>query len=373
LADAQQGLQPKGEMAGLLDLLTRQLAGTAATRIRRANFLDLVSETLDACSNRIKEGMPAVAQLEDAIAQQRTRLAGELADGMRTELLASRRQWESRLVGKAASRWGFSPFAIVLRIYQGLGALLAGTFLARARTPAQMALWGAVQAGRTLERRRSKRRADRSADRALAGCWNPGQLHEAALVLDGYAAEAGLDRDAADRQTVTGEAAAAGRDFVAGVSAELEALIARVAARHTRWFTRWAYELLLVAMLGFLFFRPAKNFFYDSWLADSPVKLYGLDFYLLSAFWLVIWCCLLIWAFTGRLRRGLRKEIHALAEGWNNPKPAEGIFARLESECVRVRRFRDELERLKQHVAALRRRLALPDQDLGRRRYLDDA
>src|SRR3990172_3233593 len=37
LADAQNGLAPRGEFAGLVDLLTRQLAGTAAVRIRRAN------------------------------------------------------------------------------------------------------------------------------------------------------------------------------------------------------------------------------------------------------------------------------------------------------------------------------------------------
>ncbi|NUQ65384.1 MAG: GTPase domain-containing protein, partial [Pirellulales bacterium] len=105
LADAQQGLQPRGEFAGLVDLLTRRLVGAAATRIRRANFLDLVSETLEACDGRIQEGLPAVRQLESSISQQRGVLASQMAAQMRSELLASRRQWEARLTGQIISRW----------------------------------------------------------------------------------------------------------------------------------------------------------------------------------------------------------------------------------------------------------------------------
>ena len=83
----------------------------------------------------------------------------------------------------------------------------------------------------------------------------------------------------------------------------------------------------------------------------------------------MFWCLVLLWAITSRLRRGLRREINALADTWNNPKPAAGIFAQLETDCRRVERFQQELNRLKQHVAALRRRLALPeDQLVGRQR-----
>ena len=77
---------------------------------------------------------------------------------------------------------------------------------------------------------------------------------------------------------------------------------------------------------------------------------------------------LLLWCFTSRLRRGLRREIDQLAEGWNNPKPAAGVFARLGSQCRQIDRFGNELERLQQHVATLRRRLSLPDEQLGQRR-----
>jgi len=370
LADSREGRAPRGEFAALLDLLTRQLAGTAPVRIRQANFLDLANETLSTCRARLEEAMPAVRHLEGALTQQRLNLAKHLADQMRSELLASRRQWETRLVGKVASRWGFSPFALVLRVFQGVGGLLTSAFLLRARTPAQVALWGVFEGARSWRLLRGKRRADRAADRAVAGCWDQAGLREAALIADGYAAEAGLDRRSATLETVSAEAAEAGATFVAGVSGELESLLARVAERHTGWFTRWLYELLLGAMLVVLLARPAYNFFYAScpWFVSQPAELDGLDFYLLSLFWLLLWCVLLLWCFTRRLRRGLRHEIHQLAEGWKNPKPAAGIFAGLESQCRRIDRFGDELARLQQHVEALQRRLALPDEKLGQRR-----
>jgi hypothetical protein len=144
LSDAQQGFEPRGEFAALVDLLTRQFAGSAASRIRRANVLDLVERTLAACGQRIDEAIPAVRQLEEAIVRERGRLSAQLAAQIRTEFVASRRQWESRLLGEIVSRWGFSPFACILRLYHGIGALVFRGLVLRARTPAQMALWGAV-------------------------------------------------------------------------------------------------------------------------------------------------------------------------------------------------------------------------------------
>ena len=133
LADAQAGLQPRGDFADLLDLLTRQMAGAAGNRIRRANFLDLVADTLDSCRARHRRG---AAERQDVAAGHRraTRAAGAGSSpaNMQAELLANRRQWENRLLGQAASRWGFSPFALVLRVYQGLGGIcLRGVALSR--------------------------------------------------------------------------------------------------------------------------------------------------------------------------------------------------------------------------------------------------
>ena len=157
LADAQQGRAPQGEFAALVDLLTRQFAGTAAARIRRDNFLDLAAQALESCRRRLDEGMPAIESLRAAIDQQRGELSSALAGQIRGELLAARRPWENRLLGQVTSRWGFSPFSLVLRLYQGIGGLVSGALLYRARTPAQLALWGVVEGARTWQKHRRSR------------------------------------------------------------------------------------------------------------------------------------------------------------------------------------------------------------------------
>jgi hypothetical protein len=188
------------------------------------------------------------------------------------------------------------------------------------------------------------------------------------LVIEGYASEAGLQRQSSGPETALVEAAGAAEAFVAAAAVELEALVDRVAQRHTGWLVRWFYELALAAMLAVVLVRPAKNYFYDSWLKTPPEPLLGVDFYLLSAFWLVAWCGVLLWSLTGRLRRGLRREIDRLAEGWNDAKSASGMFRQREEECRQVGEFRRGLERLRQQAAALRERLALPEPQLGHRR-----
>ena len=105
-------------------------------------------------------------------------------------------------------------------------------------------------------------------------------------------------------------------------------------------------------MLGVVFYRLAKNFFWDSWLAPQPVhNVFGLEFYGAAAFWLILWCLVLFWAFSMKLRRGLRREIGQVALGWAGARPALGVFAHLESHCRRARQFRQDLELLRQHVA----------------------
>ncbi|MEN6449308.1 MAG: GTPase domain-containing protein [Thermoguttaceae bacterium] len=369
LEDARAGLQPRGEMAELVDLLTRQMVGAAANRIRRVNFLELVAETLDSCRATLGAAMTSVRETQTAIDQQRAVLARQLAADMQAGLLANRRQWENRLLGQAASRWGLSPFSLVLRIYQGLGGIVASAMLYRARTPAQLALWGALEGTHTWRRWRRNRQAERQLDHTAAG-WDTAELRKAAVIIDGYAAEAGLlDRPACLSEAGAGagkdacpaflaaesEAAAAG--FVARVSGELDSLLGRLARRHTGWLTRWRYEICLLVMLGLLLYRLGKNFFYDSWLADRPTAVYGIDFYLTAGAWFVLWCLVLLWAFCSRLRRGLRGAIAQLAAGWQDGSAAAGLFAGIEISCQRAERFRQELELRSQEVAALQRQL----------------
>jgi hypothetical protein len=227
----------------------------------------------------------------------------------------------------------------------------------RARTPAQVALWGAVAGAQTWQKRRTIRKAESGPARAVANCWDRTELQTSALVLDGYAAEAGLSRESLRTETVQVEAAEAAETFVAGASTELESVLDQLSRRHTGWFTRCRYELLLVAMMGMLLYRQGKNFFWDSWLAAEPVPVFGLDYYLSATFWLTLWCLILLWVFTGRLRGGLRRQIDQLTEVWTDPRSAAGLFAQLESEVAATEHHGHELQRLKQKVARLRDQL----------------
>jgi hypothetical protein len=365
LADAKANRQPRGEFAQLVDLLMHELAGAAGNRIRRANFLDLTADTIAACKKRLDEAMPRLEQALDAISRQRGVLASLMAEQIRAELLASRRAWENRLLAQTALRWGLSPFALVLRIYQGLGNWALGGLLLRSRTPAQIALWGTLEGVQVWRKRRQEQKADQGIVRAAANCWDQAELQKAGLIIQGYAAEAGMDRVAASQPIAPGESEAAGANFVARASADLQSLVSALAARHAGWFTRACYELLFCAMLVFLLFRLGQNFFYDSWLNPERKPAFGLDIYLTAGFWLLLWCFFLIFALTRRLRRGLRREIDRLARDWQSPASASGLFTRLENECRAAVRFRRDLDPLDAEVNRLRRQLALPEEKIG--------
>jgi hypothetical protein len=143
-------------------------------------------------------------------------------------------------------------------------------------------------------------------------------------------------------------------NFAARLSGDLDALIARQAERHTRWYTRFTYEILLLAMVGFLLFRLGKNFFYDSWWVGNSTPTWGLESYFASAFWLALWCFVLLWLFTRRLRAGLKQSINRLAESWTGAAAATGLFSHLEDDCRRASEFRRELELLHGDVEKLR-------------------
>ncbi|MEN6407915.1 MAG: GTPase [Thermoguttaceae bacterium] len=352
LADSLAGRSPQPEFAGLMDLLIRQMAGAAGHRIRRANFLELTAETLQACRRKIEPAMPAVRELQNAVDEQRGRIAAQLADRMQAELVANRRSWENRLLARAAARWGLSPFSLVLRVYQGLGGLVSGALLYRARTPAQVAIWGAMEGARTW---RSHQKQRTTVGLSVEG-FDSAELRKATVIVEGHLADAGFDRAAGQWNTVAPEAEASARGFVGRVAGELDALVGRLAERHTGWFTRLRYELLLLAMLGLVLYRLGKNFFYDSWLAEPVRPVFGLEFYTSAGFWLILWCLVLLWMFCRRLRRGLREEIARLATGWQDA--ASGVFLQVEDENRAAQRMVVELDAIRDEVESLQRQIA---------------
>lgn len=373
LRQQQSGMRPRGEFGRLVDLLSGELAGAARHRIRQANYLDLVEETLGEARRQLDEALAPVGRLEAAIAQQRAALAARLAADMRRQLLDSRRSWENRLLAEVTARWGFSPFAALLRAWQALGTLVSGAWLLRARSPAQLALWGAYEGGRRLRRHQQEKRSSRLTARAAGGGWQPDELLTAALLIEGYAIEAGLPRDETRTEHLAGQAARASEDFVAMAAGQVQPLVARLAARHSGWLTRWRYELLLGAMLAALGYRFGRNFFYDSWLAvelglaGQPQPLLGLDFFLAAAIVTSAWCGLLLWAFTARLRRGLRGAIEEVARSWTSPELVAGLLGGLAQQCRAIRDWRQQLDGIANRAADLQARLRQPDARLGHR------
>jgi hypothetical protein len=218
-------------------------------------------------------------------------------------------------------------------------------------------LWGAVEASRTWQRQRRNRALQQRPNQVATAGFDPTQLRRAAVVLEGYAAEAGLPKASASPATLEAEADAAGVNFAARLAQDLDSVIARQAARHTGWFVHGLYETLLLAMVGLLLVRLGKNFFYDSWWAGDRASTLGLDSYFISAFWLVLWCIVLLWLFTRRLQSGLKLAIDRLASSGTGATAAAGLFAHLEDDCRRATDFRRELELLAGEVEGLRGKL----------------
>jgi hypothetical protein len=372
-AETDSAEAPHGEFGRLVDFLRRELAGTAAARIRRANFLDLVDETLTRGRERLAAGLVPIEPLEAAIAEQRTKLGAQLVDRVAGELRTNRRLWEDRLVDAVAARWGFSPFACLLRAYQAIGSLMSGYGLSRVRTPAQLALWGMFEGTRRFKQFRDRKTAEGALGRVAPAAWPEAELRTASIIVDGYAAEAGVDRGAVKFPAVCEQAEIAAREFVDRAAGDLQASVDRLSRERAGKLTRAWYETLFILVAAALVYRFLKNFLYDSWLVEELGRgtarpLYGLEFYLGAGAVLLAWSGLLLWSFTSRLKRGLGREIDVFREGRLGPGAVAGLFAPTEAECREIRRLVDDWNRLEQRAAELRRRLASSAPTLGRRK-----
>ncbi|MFM7833879.1 MAG: GTPase, partial [Planctomycetaceae bacterium] len=148
LSEQQQGLRPTGEFGRLQELLSRQLGSSRRLAVRRANLVDLLQEVLETGQAEYQQRLPQVERLQEFLAEQREQLQRQMSGQLQQELLRSRGLWERRLLSAVTDRWGFSPLSLLLRVYNGLGGILASLTFLRARSSAQMALIGAVQGAR---------------------------------------------------------------------------------------------------------------------------------------------------------------------------------------------------------------------------------
>ncbi len=365
-AQAKNGTLPT-EFAELQRLLTVELNDEAAVCIRQANFFGLAEEAVAACREEIVKHWTPIRKLRERITEERRRFGVRFSEKMREELIRDRRLWESRLVDRVASQWGYSPFSMVLRVYQGLGAILSGVLLSRVRSLPQLALWGAFEGFRSLRNRADAKKMQHGLGADLVSSWEETRLRESALILTGFASDAKISTEKTEPERVLAEARKAGEHFLAEIAKELETSCDRLAAKNNRWWTRWTYEALFGAMVLFLLLRPAKNFFFDT-LFYKDAKLYGMDFYLVTVFWLVAWGAFLLGMFTIMLRTGLDREINESSARWTRLPSLEELFIGLESETVAVMNFRDELESIRERLERMVRQSEKLDQRLGRKK-----
>jgi len=372
LAEQQAGQRPGGDLARLQDLLTTRLAAVQRVQIRRANLLDLASATLARAREQLSQYDPAIEKLEQALEAERLKLTQEMSRRLKSQLSECSHLWEQRILNEVTKLWGTSPFSTLLRLYSGLGSLIASASLYRARSGAQLALIGAMQGTRWLSARQKERSAeDRFEDIATLGV-SESLVHEARLLISGHLLDARLDPSLASSSSTdapNAETARVEASFLENARQKIDDAIQRLAKRNSGVLARAWYELLFLTFIAYVIYRAGKNFFWDTFL-DPTVKVLPLDFYVSAGLFLVLWSVVLLMSFCRRLKRGLHGEISKLAEEMTQQKLPGGLFPKLRSSLAEIRFRRRELESLDETCEHLRDDVATSP-DLGSPRELN--
>jgi len=359
IQEQQAGLHPTGELGQLLDLLTNKFGVSERVRVRRANVLELLHASFIHCRELLDSKLPALHQINTALAQQQSEMNCKMATQLQQELLGNRRLWERRLLSGVIDRWGFSPFSCVLRAYHGLGSLVASSMLFRTRSAAQLAILGTVQGARWLEGRREEQAAESSLRKLGQAGLDDTVLRESEIILRGHLSTAELRLDLLGRQSLSDlrhQAVEVETDFLGDASRRIDAVIQEQSHRNARWRHRLLPETILILYLGFVLYRVGKNFFYDSFLSDAP--LLSTDFYLAASLFLALICAGLIARFTVLIRSGLATRIRTLTEQLVDSRSGQGLFPPLQEAVLHSQRQATELHSLSLETERLRNELA---------------
>ena len=356
-------MKPDEEGSTLLELrqlLTHDLNEEAAIRIRQANYFGLAEEAVTDCQQIIERDWLPFSKLRERISEERQRFGERMTNKIRSELIRDRRSWEAKILGRVSAQWGYSPFSLLLRIYQGFGTILSGAFLTRVRSPIQLALWGSFETARRLRNRQVKKNTalpEFSVDES-------NQLKESALILTGFATDAHIPTKYCQPSVIQSESKQTNEALMDEIGAELETTTDRLAQRCQRLWFRSLYEVLFGAMALFLLVRLAKNFFVDApW---HQQEMLGIEYYLVSLIWVILWGALLLFFFTMTLRRGIEQSIQKTSQNWHRLPALNGLFESLESETTRILTFRDELESLKGLIDRINQQAEKLDKRLGK-------
>ena len=347
----------------LRQLLTRDLNEEAAIRIRQANYFGLAEEAVTDCQQMIENDWLPVCKLRERISEERQRFGERMASKIRSELIRDRRTWESKLIGRVSAQWGYSPFSLLLRIYQGLGTIWSGTFLARVRSPIQLALGGAFD---NAARRLRNRQAPKTPASPEFSVEESNQLKESALILTGFATDAHVSTHHCQPNVIQSESKQTNEALLDEISAELETITDRLTQQCQRFWLRSLYEILFGAMALFLLAQLARNFFIDAFWFQK--ELLGIEYYIISLIWLTLWGAVLLFFFTMMLRRGIERSIQKTSQDWHRLPALNGLFSSLEAETTRILTFRDELDTLKGVIDRINQQAEKLDKRLGKKR-----
>ncbi|MCR9202455.1 MAG: GTPase domain-containing protein [Planctomycetaceae bacterium] len=360
--------KPSGDFGRLLDLLASELGTARRVEIRRANLIDLLQEALTVCHTNYQRDIPNIEGLMQALAEQRNQIRDTLTKQLCDELLVNRTLWERRLVSSVTDMWGFSPFSAVLRLYNGLGGLVASFTFFRARTSAQMALIGAMQGARWMKSRAKEQEAESTLERLSNFGISDQQLQESRLVISGHLHSSGIDYESSDdRRDLTDlrkRAASLEDEFLGDASRVIDEVIEKLAVASSHWVTRVRYDIAMMSYVVFLLLRIGYNFFWTSFLAPAfgqrpeAAPLLSVDFYIPALLFLVIWSLLLVSLFTWRLRRGLTQQVQQFATQMADSRLIHGLFPSLEATCRRITKDAERVSGLLDLTTSFRRSIA---------------
>ena len=381
-AGQERGEVPTGDFAELYSLLTAELSEETAIRIREANYVDRAEMVITQCREDLCQHWPVIEKLDGEVQSERRKLGEKLSEKMRQELRQDRRLWESQLISETSSRWWFSPFSIVLRLYLML-CDIAG-FLATFRNRSVMGLAMGKAADVVLPARRvmptslsSPHDTPDMPDHLSASmhyggplahinglvCWDLIELQKSALSLPGFLSQANLPEELCSKETIVREANDAGRYFIAGLSGKVHEVCGKLARRSLTQWLRIVFEVILTVFLIAALYHPAKAFFSVS----SGVFPYGFAYYLTAFLFGTVICLILLTVFLHLLRRGLDDQIRATVDELVREFVTESLFVDVRRQIRLLERFRDELDIIAAETQVLHETAGKLDSRLGKR------
>ncbi|HEY2880924.1 MAG TPA: dynamin family protein, partial [Pirellulales bacterium] len=319
LRRTQERRPPPPEFCELVDFLQLELAERGRFRILRANALDLLDWFLAESQREINSRLPALAQLENAVATEQLSRFKQLQANLRDQLGNHRGVWRARLLREVTLRWGNGPFAAFLRLFSSARLWLPFLPALRGKGLGPMLVTGGIGAGQAIVRQVRESWNDASWPGAGELGINAGDFAQSHSVLSGFAREAGTLSDNAGVELDTSRRAADSLNAVAGelyshVDAEINSAIQRRAAGKAGWLFHGVLEILFIALPALLLWRLAKNFFYEHLWLDPARPLLGFDFLFQSALWVVLWGFVLRGLLAWRLQRGLKRDLSAIID-----------------------------------------------------------